>query len=101
LLLGLTLINAVTEVVSLGAVVPFGEITNLPYLRHSGHLGKGVIVSTGMATMGAVVIEKHSTLDRNLPGPDHKASLAPQSPMRWDEVIGQVAQRNYHGDELI
>ena len=27
--------------------------------------------------MGAVVIEKHFTLDRNLPGPDHKARLVP------------------------
>ena len=28
--------------------------------------------------MGSVVVEKHFTLDRNLPGPDHKASLEPQ-----------------------
>jgi N,N'-diacetyllegionaminate synthase len=28
--------------------------------------------------MGATVIEKHFTLDRNLPGPDHKASLEPE-----------------------
>ena len=27
--------------------------------------------------LGACVIEKHFTLDRNLPGPDHKASLEP------------------------
>lgn len=127
--------------------IPSGEITNLPYLRHVGRLGKNVILSTGMATLGeieaaidvleqagtpraditvlhctteyptpmtevnlramqnigsafgvavgysdhtqgievaiaaatlgAVVIEKHFTLDRNLPGPDHKASLEP------------------------
>lgn len=128
--------------------IPSGEITNLPYLRHIGKLGKSVILSTGMATlgdieaaidvleqagtaraqitvlhctteyptpmnevnlramqsihaafgvavgysdhtqgievaiaavaMGATVIEKHFTLDRNLPGPDHKASLEPE-----------------------
>lgn len=128
--------------------IPSGEITNLPYLRHIGKLGKNTILSTGMATlgdieaaidvleqagtpraqitvlhctteyptpmaevnlramqsihatfgvkvgysdhtqgievataavaMGATVIEKHFTLDRNLPGPDHKASLEPQ-----------------------
>lgn len=127
--------------------IPSGEITNLPYLRHIGRIGKGVLLSTGMATlgdieaaiavleqagasrnqitvlhctteyptpmnevnlramqsihnalgvavgysdhtlgievaiaavaMGATVIEKHFTLDRNLPGPDHKASLEP------------------------
>jgi N,N'-diacetyllegionaminate synthase len=128
--------------------IPSGEITNLPYLRHIGRLGKSVILSTGMATlgeieaaievleqagtprvnmtllhctteyptpmnevnlramhsihrafdvavgysdhtpgievaiaavaMGATVIEKHFTLDRKLPGPDHQASLEPE-----------------------
>ena len=135
--------------------IPSGEITNLPYLRHIGQLGKPVILSTGMATLGeieaaidvleqsgtsranltvlhctteyptpmpevnlramqsihnafgvavgysdhtqgfevaiaaialgATVIEKHFTLDRNLPGPDHKASLEP------DELKAMVA----------
>ena len=215
--------------------IPSGEITNLPYLRHIGKLGKSVILSTGMATlgdieaaievleragtpraqmtilhctteyptpmnevnlramqgihaafgvavgysdhtpgievaiaaaaMGATVIEKHFTLDRNLPGPDHQASLEPAelnsmvaairnievalgdgvkrltpsearnkpvarkslvacqvikmgetfsaqnitakrpgtgiSPMRWDEVIGRAAPRDFVSDELI
>jgi N,N'-diacetyllegionaminate synthase len=127
--------------------IPSGEITNLPYLRHIGQLGKKIILSAGMATlgeieaaidvleqagtprgmltvlhctteyptpmaevnlramqslhtafgvdvgysdhtqgievaiaavaMGASVIEKHFTLDRTLPGPDHQASLEP------------------------
>jgi len=30
------------------------------------------------AAMGAVILEKHFTLDRDLPGPDHKASLGPE-----------------------
>ncbi len=34
--------------------VPSGEITNLPYLRHIGGLGRNVIVSTGMSTMGDI-----------------------------------------------
>ena len=38
----------------------------------------GTMVPTMAATLGAVVIEKHFTLDRNLPGPDHKASLEPK-----------------------
>ena len=128
--------------------IPSGEITNLPYLRYVGQIGKNTILSTGMATlgdieaaidvlelagtprssitvlhctteyptrmaevnlramqsiqaafgvavgysdhtlgievataavaMGATVIEKHFTLDRNLPGPDHQASLEPE-----------------------
>jgi len=143
-------IESITLLLSLGQdhfKIPSGEITNLPYLRHIGQLGKNVILSTGMATLGdieaaidvleqtgtaraqitvlhctteyptpmnevnlramqsihtafcvavgysdhtpgievaiaavatgATVIEKHFTLDRNLPGPDHKASLEP------------------------
>lgn len=37
----------------------------------------GIEVPTAAAALGARVIEKHFTLDRNLPGPDHKASLQP------------------------
>ena len=125
----------------------------------------GVEVSIAAVALGAVVIEKHFTLDRNLPGPDHKASLEPEelkvlvsairnievalgdgikrltpgearnklvarkslvagkvihagevfnaqnisakrpgtgiSPMRWDEVIGRRAVRDFAVDELI
>lgn len=34
--------------------IPSGEITNLPYLQHIGHLGKEVILSTGMANLGEI-----------------------------------------------
>lgn len=125
----------------------------------------GIEVPTAAVALGATIIEKHFTLDKNLPGPDHKASLEPQelkamvkairnieialgdgikrpsaseqknmqvarkslvaltdikkgetfseqnltvkrpglgiSPMRWNEVIGQVAQKDYQADELI
>lgn len=142
--------DCVDMLVRLGAdrfKVPSGEITNLPYLRHIGAMGRPVILSTGMATLGdieaalqalesagtprsaitvlhcntdyptpahevnlramqnigqsfgvqvgysdhtngieiaiaavalgASVIEKHFTLSRSLPGPDHQASLEP------------------------
>lgn len=125
----------------------------------------GIEVAIAAVAMGASVIEKHFTLDRNLPGPDHKASLEPEelkamvaairnieialgdgikrltpseaknrsiarkslvasqtiragevfsaqnitakrpatgiSPMRWDEIIGRVASRDFTADELI
>lgn len=38
---------------------------------------KGYEVAIAAAALGAKVIEKHFTLDRNLPGPDHQASLEP------------------------
>lgn len=37
----------------------------------------GIEIAIAAVALGAVVIEKHLTLDRNLPGPDHKASLEP------------------------
>lgn len=46
---------------------------------------EGIEVSVAAAARGARVIEKHFTLDRNLPGPDHKASLEP------DELAALVA----------
>lgn len=125
----------------------------------------GIEVPIAAVALGASVIEKHLTLDRNLPGPDHKASVEPDefaamvrairnielamgdgikrpspseaknksiarkslvaakliragerftaenlavkrpgtgiSPMRWSEVLGRVAGRDFVMDELI
>lgn len=38
---------------------------------------EGIEVALAAVALGAVVVEKHFTLDRNLPGPDHRASLEP------------------------
>lgn len=125
----------------------------------------GIEIPIAAVALGATVIEKHFTLDRNLPGPDHKASLEPHelkamvaairnveralgdgvkrpspselknkpiarkslvairairagelfsadnvgakrpgtgiSPMRWDDVMGRLATRDFSVDELI
>ncbi len=45
----------------------------------------GIEIPIAAVALGATVIEKHFTLDRNLPGPDHKASLEP------DELKAMVA----------
>ena len=39
---------------------------------------KGIQIPIAAVAMGAKVIEKHFTLDRNMEGPDHKASLEPE-----------------------
>lgn len=140
--------------------IPSGEVTNYPYLERIAHLGKPVVMSTGMCEMsdvdmavkiltdngvsreditllhcntqyptpfndvnlnamvtmkhhtgmrvgysdhtlgievpiaavalGAEVIEKHFTLDRTLPGPDHKASLEPKELKAMIESIRNI-----------
>ena len=45
---------------------------------------KGIEVPVAAVALGATIIEKHFTLDRNLEGPDHKASLEP------DELAAMV-----------
>lgn len=47
---------------------------NIGYSDHT----LGIEVPIAAVALGATVIEKHFTLDRNLPGPDHRASLVPQ-----------------------
>lgn len=61
--------------VNLRAMQTIGAATGLP-IGYSDHTA-GVAISVAAVAMGAQVIEKHFTLDRNLPGPDHKASLEP------------------------
>jgi N,N'-diacetyllegionaminate synthase len=134
---------------------------NVGYSDHT----LGIEIAIAAVALGALVIEKHFTLDRTLPGPDHCASLEPAelkamvtairnieaalgngikqpsaseaknkaaarkslvasrairrgerlseanlavkrpgtgiSPMRWNEVIGQTAPRDFAPDELI
>ena len=52
---------------------------------------EGIVIAIAAAARGAVVIEKHLTLDRGLPGPDHRASLEPGELARMVSGIRQVA----------
>ncbi|MEI9897623.1 MAG: N-acetylneuraminate synthase [Chthoniobacter sp.] len=63
------------EDVNLRAMQTLGAAFGLP-VGYSDHT-TGIAVSLAAAALGACVIEKHFTLDRTLPGPDHQASLEP------------------------
>ena len=57
--------------------------TRIGYSDHS----LGYLVSSSAISLGADVIEKHITLDKNLPGPDHGASLDPDEFKEFVKVI--------------
>lgn len=50
----------------------------------------GIAIPVAAVAMGAAIIEKHFTLGRNLPGPDHKASLEPDELKRMVQSIREV-----------
>lgn len=53
---------------------------------------KGIEVPIAAVAMGAEVIEKHFTLDRNMPGPDHQASLEPDELKAMVSSIRNIEQ---------
>ena len=151
------------DAVNMNAMLTMKEKFNLP-VGYSDHT-QGIEIPVMAAAMGAQIIEKHFTLDKNMEGPDHKASLEPDelkqmvkairnvekafgdgkkepqpaeikniaiarksiiakcnikkgeifteknlttkrpgngiSPMKWDEIIGTAATKDYLEDELI
>lgn len=63
------------EGVNLNAMLTLKNTFGLP-VGYSDHT-KGIEIPIAAAALGAEIIEKHFTLDNNMPGPDHKASLEP------------------------
>lgn len=53
---------------------------------------EGVTIPVAAVARGAVIIEKHFTLDKNMPGPDHKASLEPDELKTMVQAIRIVEQ---------
>lgn len=59
---------------------------------------EGITIPIAAAAMGACIIEKHFTLDRTLPGPDHRASLEPQELAAMVKAVRDVELA--HGDGI-
>tara|TARA_R110002074_G_scaffold385891_2_gene567335 strand:- start:633 stop:2543 length:1911 start_codon:yes stop_codon:yes gene_type:complete len=53
---------------------------------YSGH-ERGIFIPTAAVALGAKIIEKHITLDRNQKGPDHKASMLPNE---WNLMVKNI-----------
>lgn len=62
--------------VNLKAMVKMGTDLNIKY-GYSDHT-LGIEINVAAVALGASVVEKHFTLDRNMKGPDHKASIEPE-----------------------
>ena len=79
---GITLLHctssypAPVDSVDLRAMATLRDAFGLP-VGYSDHT-EGIEVALAAVALGATVIEKHLTVDRSLPGPDHRASLDPE-----------------------
>lgn len=76
--------------VNLKAISTLRSAFGLP-VGYSDHT-PGIVIPMAAASLEAVVIEKHLTLNRNLPGPDHQASLEPDEFARMVTGIRAVEQ---------
>ena len=74
--------------VNLKAMDTLRDKFSLP-VGYSDHT-MGITVPIAAVARGAVIIEKHFTLDRNLTGPDHKASLEPAELKQMVSSIRQI-----------
>jgi N-acetylneuraminate synthase len=89
-----TLLHCVTEYptpveqVNLRAMLTLRAAFGVP-VGYSDHT-EGTEIAIAAVALGARVIEKHFTLDRHLPGPDHKASLEPDEFARMVNAIRRV-----------
>jgi len=70
------------------AIPVLAESFGLP-VGYSDHTA-GTAVAVAAVAIGAVIIEKHLTLDRSLPGPDHLASIEPDAFARMVTEIREV-----------
>ena len=76
---------APAELANLNAMVAMGKRFEIPYGYSDHTLGDEVALAA--IALGAGVIEKHMTLDKNQPGPDHVASL---EPVEFSNMVARI-----------
>ncbi len=76
------------EDVNLNAMVTIGKTFDIPF-GYSDHT-LGIEVDIAAVALGACCIEKHFTLDKNMEGPDHKASLEPEELKEMVKAIRNI-----------
>lgn len=87
------------EDVNLKAMLEIGEKFGIK-IGYSDHT-KGIEVPIAAVALGATVIEKHFTLDKNMEGPDHKASLEPAELKAMVSAIRNIEQALGTGHKTI
>lgn len=60
---------------------------------------EGILAPVGAVAQGASIIEKHFTLDKTMPGPDHKASLEPQELKDMTDAIRLIERMRGSGEK--
>lgn len=99
-----TLLHCTTEYpapvgeVNLRVMQTMSHAFGLP-VGYSDHT-EGITIPVAATALGATVIEKHFTLDRSLPGPDHKASLEPEELAQMVKAIRQVEVALGNGSKI-
>ncbi|MGC8802355.1 MAG: N-acetylneuraminate synthase, partial [Bacteroidales bacterium] len=83
------------EEVNLRAILTLQQAFQLP-VGYSDHT-PGIEVAIAAVALGACIIEKHFTLDKNMPGPDHKASLEPNELKQLVVAIRTIEKALGHG----
>lgn len=92
----ITLLHCTTEYpapineINLRVIDTLHSAFDLP-VGYSDH-SEGIFIPVAAISRGATIIEKHFTLDRNMEGPDHKASLEPDDLAEMVRAIRQVEQ---------
>lgn len=81
---------AKTGDINLSAMLTLKAETGLP-VGYSDH-SEGILVAPLAVALGATIIEKHFTMDRQLPGPDHAASLEPDELQQMIQNIRTTEQ---------